>query len=96
MEKLITFLLSSLEKKLYIDDMDNGRYDILPEQMAILCRRAGEEYDDKLIPEKADKFRKLTMDIIWEFSFFLTHQSEKLTKLFHIYSENQQQLQEEL
>tara|TARA_R110002153_G_scaffold223095_1_gene375533 strand:+ start:28 stop:741 length:714 start_codon:yes stop_codon:yes gene_type:complete len=88
--------IESTQLDMYIKDMDNGRYDILPEQMAILCRRVGEDYDEGLIPEKADKFRKLTMDIIWEFSFFLTHQSEKLTKLFHIYSENQQQLQEEL
>jgi hypothetical protein len=76
--------------------MKNGKYDILPEQMAILCRRIDEEYDEDIIPEKADKFRLLTMDIIWEFSFFLTHQSLKLTKLSHTYSQNnkQQQAQE--
>jgi len=62
--------------------------------MAILCRRADEEYDEELIPEKADKFRKLTMDVIWEFSFFLNHQSEKLTTLFHTYSEKKLQVQE--
>jgi len=88
--------IESTQLDMYIKDMENGRYDIHPEQMAILCRRTDEEYDEALIPEKADKFRKLTMDIIWEFSFFLTHQSKKLTTLFHTYSENKQQLQEEL
>ena len=88
--------IESTQLEMYISDMENGRFDVLPEQMAILCRREGEEYDEALIPEKADKFRKLTMDIIWEFSFFLTHQSKKLTTLFHTYSESKQQPQEEL
>ena len=86
--------IESTQLEMYISDMENGRYDILPEQMAILCRRVGEEYDDDIIPEKADKFRELTMDVIWEFSFFLTHQSLKLTKLFHTYSPKNKQVQE--
>jgi|TARA_R110000851_G_scaffold143855_2_gene282825 hypothetical protein len=88
--------IESTQLDMYIKDMKNGKYDILPEQMAILCRRIDEEYDEDIIPEKADKFRLLTMDIIWEFSFFLTHQSLKLTKLSHTYSQNnkQQQAQE--
>ena len=62
--------------------MKHGRFDVLPEQMAILCREVGEEYDDDIIPEKTEKFRELTMDIVWEFSFFLTMQSIKLTRTF--------------
>ena len=86
--------IESTQLDMYIADMENGRYDILPEQMAILCRRVDEEYDEALIPAKADKFRKLTMDIIWEFSFFLTHQNERLMTLFHSYSESKLQAQE--
>ena len=62
--------------------MKHGRFDVLPEQMAILCRKAGEEYDDDAIPSKTEKFKELTMDIVWEFSFFLTMQSIKLTRTF--------------
>ena len=65
--------------------MKHGKFDVLPEQMAILCRAAGEEYDDDIIPEKTEKFKKLTMDIVWEFSFFLTMQSVKLTKTFQMF-----------
>ena len=65
--------------------MKHGRFDVLPEQMAILCRAAGEEYDDDVIPEKTEKFKELTMDIVWEFSFFLTMQSVKLTKTFQMF-----------
>ena len=85
--------IESTQLEMYISDMENGRYDVLPEQMAILCRRADEEYNEDAIPEKAEKFRELTMDIIWEFSFFLTHQSKKLTKLSLMYLEKQQQVQ---
>ena len=73
--------IESTQLDMYIKDMANGKYDILPEQMAILCRRIDEEYDEDVIPEKAEKFKELTMDIIWEFSFFLTLQSIKLQKL---------------
>ena len=65
--------------------MKHGRFDVLPEQMAILCRKAGEEYDDDVIPSKTDSFKKLTMDIVWEFSFFLTMQSVKLTRTFQMF-----------
>ena len=65
--------------------MKHGRFDILPEQMAILCRKAGEEYDDDVIPAKTEKFKELTMDIVWEFAFFLTQQSVRLTKTFQMF-----------
>tara|TARA_R100000388_G_scaffold31667_4_gene24799 strand:+ start:5403 stop:6113 length:711 start_codon:yes stop_codon:yes gene_type:complete len=68
-----------------IEMMKHGKFDVLPEQMAILCRKATEEFDDDAIPAKADKFKKLTMDIVWEFSFFLTMQSVKLTRTFQTY-----------
>ena len=86
--------IESTQLEMYIADMNNGRYDILPEQMAILCRRIDEEYDDDIIAEKADKFRELTMDVIWEFSFFLIQQSVKLVKLSPTFLEKQQQAQE--
>ena len=76
--------------------MKHGRFDILPEQMAILCRRAGEEYDDDAIPEKTERFKQLKMDLVWEFAFFLTQQSVKLSKTFPIYSVENLDLQKEV
>jgi len=75
-----------------IDSMKNGRYDILPEQMAILCRRSGEEYDEELIAEKTEKFKNLKMDSVMEFAFFLTNQSSKLQRIFSMYSEKKANL----
>ena len=68
-----------------IEIMKHGRFDVLPEQMAILCRRVDEEYDDDIIASKTEKFKELTMDIVWEFSFFLTMQSVKLTRTFQMF-----------
>ena len=85
--------IESTQLNMYINDMENGRFDVLPEQMAILCRRIDEKYDDDAIAEKADKFRELTMDIIWEFSFFLTQQTVRLSKLSPTYLGKKQQAQ---
>ena len=68
-----------------IEIMKHGRFDVLPEQMAILCRTVDEEYDDDAIPAKTEKFKELTMDFVWEFSFFLTMQSVKLTRTFQMF-----------
>tara|TARA_R100001440_G_scaffold57671_2_gene77530 strand:+ start:152 stop:841 length:690 start_codon:yes stop_codon:yes gene_type:complete len=68
-----------------IQMMKHGKFDVLPEQMAILCRTIDEKYDDDKIPSKTDKFKQLTMDIVWEFSFFLTMQSVKLTRTFQMF-----------
>lgn len=57
--------------------LKNGRFDILPEQMAILCKTVDEEVDLDNIDEKAKKFKNLTMDIVWEFSFFLNRRTVK-------------------
>ena len=76
--------------------MKHGRFDVLPEQMAILCRKAGEEYDDDVIPSKTDRFKELTMDIVWEFSFFLTMQSVKLTRTFQMFlGKTEEEVEEE-
>jgi hypothetical protein len=52
--------------------LKNGRFDILPEQMAILCKKVDEEVDLDNIDEKAELFKQLKMDVVWEFSFFLS------------------------
>lgn len=65
-----------------IEQYKNGRFDVLPEQMAILCRKEGEQYDDDVIPEKTEKFKKLSMDKVFEFAFFLSNANQKLVKLF--------------
>ena len=71
--------------------LKNGRFDILPEQMAILCKQVDEEVDLDNIEEKAKKFRNLTMDIVWEFSFFLNKRTISSLGLIKTFSEMEEQ-----
>ena len=68
------------------DSLRNNTY-VLPQQMAILCRRIDEEFDENEIDEKTKKFKKLSMDIVFEFAFFLTIQSKKLLKISNLFLE---------
>ena len=77
--------IEATQLDMYIESMKHGKFDVLPEQMAILCRKIDEKYDDDIIPEKTEKFRNLSMDVIWEFGFFLTQQNRKLTQLSSMY-----------
>jgi hypothetical protein len=86
--------IESTQLDMTIENMKHGIFDVLPEQMAILCRKAGEEYDEDGIDKKTERFKLLTMDIIWEFSFFLSIQNLKLTNHFQISSVQNQLLQE--
>ena len=79
--------IEATQLDMYIESMKHGKFDVLPEQMAILCRKTGEEYDDDKIEEKTKMFKKLKMDTIWEFGFFLTQQNIKLAKLSNTFLE---------
>ena len=57
-----------------------GRLDILPRQVAILCKKEGEEekLDDSLIDKRAEMFKKLDMATIWDVGFFLGKLEQRL------------------
>ncbi len=67
--------------------LKNGRFDVLPEQMAILCKKVDEDVDLDDIDEKANAFRRLTMDIVWEFSFFLNKKTIQSLGVIQTFSE---------
>ena len=64
--------IESSQLEMNTEYLKNGRFDILPEQMAILCKKVDEEVDLDNIDEKTELFKKLRMDVVWEFSFFLS------------------------
>ena len=74
-----------------VEYLKNGRFDILPEQMAIMCKAVDEEVDLDNIDQKVAKFRKLTMDIVWEFSFFLNKRTVASLALIKSFSEMEEQ-----
>lgn len=84
--------IESTQLDMTIENMKNGMYDVLPEQMAILCRKDGEKYDEDLVTEKAIKFKKLNMEVAFEFAFFLTKRSEMLLKISNTYLERKEKV----
>ena len=82
--------IESTQIEMNIKSMTHGHYDVLPEQMAILCRKFGEGYDEEKIKERTEKFRELKMDTVLEFSFFLTKQSQRLARVLEMYSEEKE------
>lgn len=59
--------------ELHANMLDEGKIDILPRQIAILCKKEGEEekLNDDVIDERAKKFGKLDMATVWDVGFFL-------------------------
>ena len=66
-----------------------GRVGVIAEQMAVLCRENGEQYDEKLVAKKTKMFGELTMDIVWSFIFFLTKQTNTFKKHIQTYSKTE-------
>ncbi len=53
--------------------LKKGKIEILPEQIAILCKKEGEFHiDDDEIDKRSEIFKELDMATIWDVGFFLT------------------------
>tara|TARA_R100000655_G_scaffold109787_1_gene165463 strand:+ start:1681 stop:2385 length:705 start_codon:yes stop_codon:yes gene_type:complete len=64
----------------------SGRMSVIAEQMAILCREKNEEYDEVKVLKKTKIFGKLTMNVVWDFLFFLTKQIQDYQKNIQMFS----------
>ncbi len=68
--------------------LEKGVLDVLPRQIALLCKKKGEKrglVNDALIDKREKSFRQLDMATIWDVGFFLTQQESKLMTLFLTY-----------
>ena len=69
-----------------IQEMDksfqDNNFKVLPYQIAMLCRQKGEDYNDQKVKERAEVFKELPMDVVWQIAFFLIRQ--KLKSLKHL------------
>lgn len=67
-----------------IQEMDKSfqenNFKVLPYQIAMLCRRKGEDYNDQIVKERAEVFKELPMDVVWQVAFFLIKQKQKSLK----------------
>ena len=59
--------------ELHANMLEKGKIEILPRQIAILCKKQGEKekLNDDIIDERAKKFEKLDMATVWDIGFFL-------------------------
>ena len=56
------------------ENNEAGKFGVIAEQMAILCREEGEEYNEEKVIVKTKLFQNLKMDVVWDFIFFLNTQ----------------------
>jgi len=57
--------------EIFSDELEGGKYEVLPNIISILYRPEGEAYDEKKSLERAKKMQHLTMDIGWSVFFYL-------------------------
>tara|TARA_R110000824_G_scaffold266158_2_gene455172 strand:- start:198 stop:884 length:687 start_codon:yes stop_codon:yes gene_type:complete len=65
--------------------IENGNLDILPKQMAILCKKEGEVkglVDDDLIDKREALFKEIDMATVWDVAFFLFRHESTLMTVF--------------
>lgn len=65
---------------------ESGKFGVIAEQMAILCREQNEVYDEELVMKKTKMFENLTMEKVWGFIFFLNKQISTYKKNIQTYS----------
>jgi len=64
--------------------LEKGDLSALPKQMAILCKKKGEErgvINDDVVNKRANAFKKMDMATIWDVGFFLTQHESSLMNL---------------
>lgn len=57
-----------------------NKFDFIPQQMAILCRKKGEGKYDYNREEREKEFEDLTMDTVMRFAFFLSKWNKRLSQ----------------
>jgi len=71
-------------------DVAGGNWQKMPYVMAVLLKPEGEEFDpytfDNIVEARAEIMRGLTMDVVYQVSFFLLERNEKLRADSLIYS----------
>ena len=67
-----------------VQEMDKSfqenNFKVLPYQIAMLCRPKGEDYNDQKVKERAEVFKELPMDVVWQVAFFLIRQKQNSLK----------------
>jgi hypothetical protein len=74
---------------------NDKRFDFIPEQIALVCRKKDEEKESYDLGERAKLFKDITMDVVMRLTFFLHKRIETLQYLTQIYSKETKTVQQE-
>jgi len=74
---------------------NDKRFDFIPEQIALCCRKKDEEKESYDLGERAKLFKDITMDVVMRLTFFLHKRIETLQHLTQIYSKETKTVQQE-
>jgi len=70
----------------YMASLDEKDYSVMANIVAILCVKGDEDYDEDVMLERAEKFKKLPMNIAWDVFFYLDELLTTYTKTIVPYS----------
>ena len=70
----------------YMSSLDDKDYSVMANIVAILCVKGDEDYDEDVMLERAEKFKKLPMNIAWNVFFYLDELLTTYTKTIVPYS----------
>jgi hypothetical protein len=80
--------------------LDGGKFEVLPVMLAIICRPhidgSVEKYDEQTCLSRADLFKELKMDIVWDVFFSLKTQCVLSGQNTALYLMQQQQINMEV
>ena len=79
-------MVFAFQQEKVLEDLKLGKFDVVANQIAILCRPEGEDYDPEKVNERAELFKGLSMEIVWQFVFFSIRQTSRFKMLTKIYT----------
>lgn len=80
----------SADLKSSMISLDEGDYHKIFNIVSILCLKEGEEYDEQVSLERAEAFKELTMDIVWDVFFYLASLNSMSKSIMELYSKAQE------
>lgn len=79
-------MIFAFQQSANMKELEKGRFDVVANEMAILCRPEGEVYDPVNDAERCKLFKNLPMSYVWDFVFFSIRRTKKFKTLTQIYT----------
>ena len=84
-ETAITFA-ESADLRIFAKKMEKSEIEVMPNVISIICRLKDEPYDEQTSLDRAHKFERLPMPIVWEVFFYLNECQRTLNSIMETFS----------